>query len=53
VRPLREAHLRPASVAILAFLPMFTHIMAVVNNDCLAVLCSAAGVLVGRTYPAW
>jgi 4-amino-4-deoxy-L-arabinose transferase-like glycosyltransferase len=40
----KQAHLRLASVATLAFLPMFTYIMAVVNNDCLAVLCSAAAL---------
>jgi 4-amino-4-deoxy-L-arabinose transferase-like glycosyltransferase len=34
----QQAHLRLACLAILAFMPMFTYIMAVVNNDCLAVL---------------
>jgi len=34
----QQAHLRLACLAIMAFMPMFTYIMAVVNNDCLAVL---------------
>lgn len=34
----QQAYLRLACLAILAFMPMFTYIMAVVNNDCLAVL---------------